>query len=147
MIFYLLAFIFALVDQIAKNYFARSLYLNQSIPLIKNILHLTLVKNTGAAFGILPNQRPFLIVVGLIVFGTIIYFIQKTPKKDHLMQLALSFILGGSLSNLYDRIFKGYVIDFIDFRVWPVFNFSDMMIDLGIGLIILHYLIKPKIKD
>jgi signal peptidase II len=144
MLFYLLALSLAALDQIIKNYFSGLLSAGQSLPLIKNIFHLTLVKNSGAAFGILPNQRPFLIVIGLLVLGLILYFIKKTPKSDYLMLSSLSLILGGSLSNLYDRIVRGYVIDFIDFRVWPVFNFSDVMIDAGIGLIVLHYLINRK---
>lgn len=144
MIFYLSAFLVFLFDQFFKALIDKYLLACQSIPLINNILHLTYVRNRGAAFGIFYGQRWFLLLIGLLVVVFIYYFHLKV-KKDELMQTALGFILGGSLGNLIDRSVRGYVIDYIDIRIWPVFNFADIMIDIGV-LLIIYDLIRQRGK-
>jgi signal peptidase II len=108
-----------------------------SVPVIKNVLHLTLVKNTGAVFGMMHGQNVILIWVSLIVIGFILFYLEDlTESKAGLVMTAL--VIGGAVGNLVDRIRVGYVIDFIDFRVWPVFNVADSAIMIGvIGLVLL----------
>jgi signal peptidase II len=115
-----------------------------SSPLIKGILNLTYVRNTGVAFGLFPGKRLLLILISIAVCAIVIYFYTKTQNKDFLLRVAFAIILGGSLSNLFDRIFYGYVIDYVDFRVFPVFNLSDVAINLGVFLIILDLFLKRK---
>ncbi len=63
---------------------------------------------------------------------------QKEKQKGLLPKLSFGLILGGALSNLFDRIFYGYVVDYIDIRIWPVFNLSDMCISIGVGLMLFY---------
>lgn len=132
-IFYPSLFILLLAaDQLAK-FFARKL--TASIPVIKNFLSLSFVKNTGIGFGLLQNANAYIIWVSIIALGFIIYYHDKIPKNTF-PRLMVLFISVGIVGNLIDRIFFGFVIDFIDFSFWPVFNIADTLITVGIiGLI------------
>lgn len=100
------------------------------------------VKNHGAGFGILQNMTVFLIIVSIAVFVLIIIYYKKIPKKAS-YQTFTGLILGGLLGNLFDRIFLGYVIDFIDVGFWPSFNIADAALSAGvIGIII--WMLKEK---
>ncbi len=118
-----------LLDQFTK-FLAARLNLGESVPLIQNILHLTLVHNRGAGFGILQGQRIFFIAFSLVVLGALIIRWKKIPE-DIKAAIPLGLIIGGILGNLIDRIYLGYVIDFIDLRVWPVFNIADSAISIA----------------
>ncbi len=119
-------------DQLTKLLATQNLLLNQSVPLIKGIFHLTLIRNRGAAFGILKNQTPLFISVSILAV-ILIYFALRNNKhkKYSFYNISLAFILAGALGNLIDRLRLGYVIDFLDFRVWPVFNVADSAITIG----------------
>lgn len=135
MIFIIPLFI-VFLDQISKLFITKSLSYNQSVPVINGIFHLTLVHNRGAAFGILRNQLPLFVFSSL--FAIILIYISlknDAHKKLSLYSLSLSLILAGALGNLIDRLHFGYVIDFLDFRVWPVFNLADSAITVGAVLL------------
>ncbi len=118
------------LDQLTKFIVIRSLTLSQSLPVIKGIFHISLVRNRGAAFGILKNQAPIFIVAA--VFAIILICLElKKNKHKKLYAISISLILAGAIGNLIDRLFFGYVIDFLDFRVWPVFNVADSAITIG----------------
>jgi signal peptidase II len=144
MLFYLLAFLVFGVDQLIKYFVHKEMFLGQSMPLLDGIIKLTYVRNTGAAFSLFSGFSHFLIIVGIVIISLVIYFHYKIPAKWAALQIALAFILGGSLGNLLDRIFRSYVIDYIDVKIWPVFNFSDIMINLGVLLIIFELFLKGK---
>jgi signal peptidase II len=127
MVFVLIAAILFL-DQITKIVVLQHLSLNQSFVLIPKVLYLTLVHNRGAAFGILKNQVPFFIFTSSIA---IILIIVSLKRNKRIYNISLSLILAGALGNLTDRLFLGYVVDFIDFRIWPVFNLADSAITIG----------------
>ncbi len=120
------------LDQLTKFLVIKNLSLNETLPIIKGVMHLTLLHNRGAAFGILKNQAPVFIFTSILAI-ILIYFNLKIArhKKLSLYNIALSFILAGALGNLIDRLFLGYVIDFLDFRIWPVFNVADSAITIG----------------
>jgi len=122
------------LDQLSKLLVVSNLQLNTPVILIKNFLYLTLVHNRGAAFGILKNQL-FLFVV--ISFFAILFIFLHLKSKKHplLFQICLSLILSGAVGNLIDRLRFGYVIDFLDFRVWPVFNLADSALTIGAVLL------------
>ena len=125
--FFLITFLIIVLDQITKF-----LLTNVSF----GIFNYT--TNTGAAFSLFQEYTNFLIIVSILVIVLILYYYKKYPKY----WLGLSFVLGGTLGNLIDRIFLGYVRDFIDFKVWPVFNIADSF--NVIGVLILVYLINKK---
>jgi signal peptidase II len=124
------------LDQLTKFLITKNLFPNQSIPIIKGVFHITLVHNRGAAFGILKNQIPLFVITSLFAI-ILIYFNLKKNKQSKSYSIALSLILAGALGNLIDRLFFGYVIDFLDFRIWPVFNMADSAIT--VGAILLSY--------
>jgi len=127
-------------DRITKNYFLGLLSLGESLPIIRNVLHMTLVQNTGIAFGLFKDQGLLFIVIVttslviLLIFN-VYYYRQNDNVLSRTYIVAFSLILGGAIGNLIDRIFYGYVIDFIDFQVWPVFNISDSAITVGAVII------------
>jgi len=135
--FLLLITVFVLiVDQLSKFLVRKYLEPNQSVPIISNIFHLTYKQNTGAGFGILQNQNLFLIMVSIIVLGFAIYYCLKS--KEFILKLLLSLLSGAVIGNLIDRIFLGHVTDFLDFRIWPVFNIADSVITVTIIILIIY---------
>jgi len=136
-------------DQITKSYVHRTLYEFQSVEIIKDFFHITYVRNTGAAFGLLagpahPLRTTLFVVISGVAIGVILLIYRKIEDDDTLHALAFSFLLGGAVGNLVDRVWMGQVIDFLDFHWydhhWPAFNFADSAICGGIGLILLNML-------
>lgn len=131
------AFIIVLIDQLTKFLVRVNFQLNESAALITNIFHLTYIHNFGAGFGILQQQKWILVFISLVVVGVILYYLDRIKEKEKLLQFLVGFILGGTIGNLIDRLFFGYVIDFLDFQIWPIFNIADSFVTIGvIGLII-----------
>ena len=134
----LLIVIIFILDQIIKSLIDNALTLKQSITILPNILYFTKAYNTGASFSILQGQQWFFIIFAIVVIITIIYYYKKIPINQRLF---IAFILAGSLGNLVDRIHYGYVIDFIDFKIWPVFNIADTAVCIGAAGLI-YYILK-----
>jgi signal peptidase II len=119
-----------ILDQITK-YLAKSLLqLNTPLVLLKNFFNLTLVHNRGAAFGLFENQLLMFVAISILAVA-IILFSLRDKKNTLIFRFSLSLILGGAIGNLIDRIRFGFVIDFLDFRVWPVFNLADSFITVA----------------
>lgn len=127
----ILIFILVLVDQITKVFFKN-----------KSFLIFNYTTNTGAAFSLFHNQNLFLIITSIIILIFLIYLYKKYPR----LQVYLSLVIAGTIGNLIDRIFLGYVRDFIDLRVWPVFNIADSLSVIGV-LLIAYSFIKKERKD
>ena len=144
MYFYLIALVILIIDQFFKYLVHASMYLGQSIPLIGNAIKLTYVRNTGAAFSLFIGFSPYLVAIGIVVVLAVIYFHYKIPAHKYYLQTGLAFVLGGSLGNLVDRIFRSYVVDYLDITIWPVFNFADIMINVGVILIAFKLFAKEK---
>ena len=126
-------FIIAILDQTAKLFAAGLLPSVRTIPIIEDIFHLTYVENTGAGFGAFSGYTWILTVLTLLVIlAVVIYVVVKRPKNYTLLT-ALTFMMGGAVGNVIDRIRLGYVIDFFDFRIidFPVFNVADCFITVG----------------
>ncbi len=141
----LIGCVILILDQLSKYFFLNLLSLNQSIPVIKNMFHLTLVYNTGCAFGLLKNQGWYFIIISLLViFFILFYWIKelKYAQGSKILKLSLVLILSGAIGNLIDRLRFGYVIDFLDFRIWPVFNLADSAITIGVILICIRLSLK-----
>ncbi len=140
MVFYFIVFSVLILDQVSKIFVVSRMEMFESIPVINNIFHITLLPNYGAAFGILPHQRGFFIGATLLVIVVIIFYIRQVPPQYKYLRLGLALQLGGAIGNLVDRIRLGYVIDFFDFRIWPVFNIADMAIVIGVCLLAIDLL-------
>lgn len=134
--FFAIAGLIFVLDQATKLWVSRLLEPGQSWPIINGILHLTYVRNPGAAFGILAYQTLFFVVLSALMVLVLIAGSRYIAPRHFFVRLALSFLLGGVLGNLGDRLRSGYVIDFIDFRIWPVFNVADVAIVAGILFIL-----------
>lgn len=132
-----------LLDQWSKWLVIKKMSIGQSIPVINHIFYLTYVKNPGAAFSMLPYKTTFFIIITVVVILGILFYIWWIPREKVLYKTGLAFILGGAVGNLIDRIRHGSVVDFFDFRVWPVFNIADIGICIGVG-ILLFELIKTE---
>ena len=118
------------LDQLSKFFALSNLQLNTPVILIKDFFYLTLVHNRGAAFGMFKNQLILFIAISLFAISFI--FIHLKGKKNPLIhKLSLGLILAGAFGNLIDRLRLGYVVDFLDFRVWPVFNLADSALTIG----------------
>lgn len=129
------------LDQLSKHFFKSQFSPGQSLPLIKNIFHLTLVYNTGIAFGLFKSQTALFIVLSTVAIFLIAFNIYNEVKRqqiDRVNWIGLSLILGGAMGNLIDRLSCGFVIDFLDFRIWPVFNIADSCITIGVILILIR---------
>ncbi len=137
----ILSIIFLIVDQITKILVVNSLVPGENIEIIKNIFSIIYTNNTGAAFSILLGKRIFLIVVAVLIIGVLLYYIKRNKIEKKIDIIALSFVIGGSIGNLIDRIVRGYVIDFISIKLgnynFPIFNVADILIVIGVFLLLL----------
>jgi signal peptidase II len=132
-------------DQASKAAIRSSMLIGQSREVIKRVFHLTYVMNSGGAFGLFPRSTWLFTAAALVLlFGA--YAMLRASSKNEVLHsifskrlgiLGLGILLGGALGNLIDRIRLGAVVDFLDFRVWPVFNLAD--IGIVLGLIALGY--------
>ena len=134
------------LDLVSK-YLAQTYLANAAaVSIIPNFFELTYVINTGAAWSILEGQRTFFIVLSSAVSIGLIYYLIK--EKEPLMSLAVSLMLAGTVGNLYDRIFFGFVRDMLSFNFFgyqfPVFNIADSALVIGVILIIVDMVIKER---
>ena len=133
-------------DQATKALVRRALELHESIPVIPDLLALTRVHNTGAAFGMFnamefPGKTIVLTIVATIALAGVAWYAASIPPTDRLARFGVAGILGGAIGNLIDRATAGYVLDFVDaswqgWHFWA-FNVADAAISIGVVLMIL----------
>jgi len=138
-----------LFDQASKLYIQYSMHIGESIPVIEGIFHITYIENPHTAFGLFKYQTIFFVIAAAISVILIILIYKKIIfKKDPFMYIPLTLVLGGAVGNLIDRVrVDGRVIDFIDFRIWPVFNFADSAIVCGMLVLLIHVLFHAPEKE
>lgn len=114
--------------------------LGETVPLIRDVLHLTYVENSGAAFGILKEHRWVFLIASVAAIVLILWMLKKNKITNKLFLVSLSMILGGGIGNMIDRMAIGYVVDFIDFRLidFAVFNVADSAISIGAVLLVVY---------
>jgi signal peptidase II len=134
-----LAFSVLLADQMLKQLVESSMSLGESIPLIPGVLHLTYVTNDGGAFGILAGRGDVLLIASGLALAFVLWMLLEGPPT-RAMAAACGLILGGAVGNLLDRLIAGEVTDYVDLRVWPVFNAADTAIVLGAATLLLFAL-------
>ena len=145
---FFLFLILVILDQVTKALVINFFNLYDSVVLLP-IVNLTFVVNYGFAFGLLNNPSLNQILVSLVILAIIIYFLYLLIKtQDKIFQLTLTLILAGALGNFIDRIFRGFVIDFIDIYIgkyhWPAFNIADSCITVGFVVLMINILFLNK---
>lgn len=141
--FYILIILASLaIDRVSKLFILGKMQLGESLTVINNFFHITYWENKGAAWGIFQNGRWYLITLTSIITLVLIFLLIKSKNK--VFSIALSLIIGGALGNLYDRVIRGSVTDFLDFKIFgydfPIFNVADMSVVIG-TFILTYYLL------
>jgi len=119
-----------IVDRLTKLWAMERLAPRPGWPLLP-FFHLTYVENTGAAFGIGRSRNGFFVLLTLALLGLLCYLRRRWPREDRWLEGGFLLVAGGALGNLYDRLAYGFVVDFLDLRVWPVFNVADSCVTVG----------------
>ena len=130
-------------DQASKALVLRYLPLGRSwnpIPFLRRWVSITHVVNSGAAFGLFPDHGTLFVVIAVVVVAAIVTYYRYLPTDRWLVRTSLGLQLGGALGNLLDRLHYGHVVDFIDFKVWPVFNLADSAIVVGVAILAFYLL-------
>ena len=138
---WLIMFFIVALDQTSKWLVVTHLKELETIQIVEGYFHLHYLENRGAAFGIFQDQRWFFVVITVLIVGGILGFLIKNPQAEKVLVTALSLITGGAVGNFIDRLLLGYVIDFLDFQIWPVFNVADSAIVMG-QLLLIFYLFR-----
>ena len=127
---------------------------NEGITAIPYLFNIIVVHNEGAAWGILSGNQIGLIILSVLLFAFLVWYFVKEKKKSWLLVVSMAFIYGGCIGNLFDRIVFGYVRDFIQFAFWqsfPIFNFADVFLTVGVILFAIYLIIflvkKEKSED
>lgn len=142
-------------DQATKVAVSAQMVPGQSVSVVAGLLHLTLVHNTGMAFGFLstqaiPYKTAFVTILSLAALSAVGIYALKTSAQQTITRWGLAFVLGGAAGNIIDRVRLGYVVDFIDVFYrgshWPAFNLADTAICMGVGLLLLDTLMQSEPK-
>ena len=140
--FWVIVLLCVAVDQWSKLQIARTMELGANRPLIPGVLDFTYTHNTGAAFSILTGRQTFLIAVtAAVMIAMTVYVIRKGRSIFLPEKIALALIVGGGCGNLICRCVRGYVIDFINIHILPIFNAADICVCCGCALLVLSVLI------
>ncbi len=137
--YYFIAIVAFVVDQISKWSVSAYMDIGQKVPLIPGVIQLTSIRNRGAAFGILQNQRLLFLLVTIIVLIGIIFYLRKIYRGQKFLAYALALIFGGALGNFVDRALHGEVVDMLEltFIHYPVFNMADVFITSGVVMVLI----------
>ena len=132
--------VFIFIDQLIKNLVNLYMNVDESFVLLKNVLNITYVHNYGAAFSMLTGARWILVLITIVALNVIYIFFIKNKKLNKYQTIVYSMLLGGIVGNLIDRFFYGYVIDYIDIRLFnfAIFNIADSLIVISVILLIVE---------
>ena len=126
------------LDQLTKAWVLNSLAEGgwwSPLPGVWRVFRITHITNSGAAFGIFPNQSNFFVFIAVVVALVIVLYYRYLPTGSWLIRLSLGLQLGGAIGNLLDRLRYGHVVDFVDIGFWPIFNVADLAIVIGVGIL------------
>jgi signal peptidase II len=132
-----------LADQVTKHLVVTRLSLDQSVHVV-GPLSIHHVENSGIAFGFFSSATAAVTVVTAIAVGWMLLYFARSGARHPVLPAALGLLIGGSVSNLADRVRLGYVTDFIDFRYWPAFNLADSFIVIGVGILLVALLVADR---
>ena len=142
------SFLIVLSDQVSKFLILTTLGFERSKNIIPNLLNFTLVKNKGAAFSLFSNSTTILTIISIIASLILITIILKSPPRSFWNSIGITYLLGGTLGNGIDRLFKGYVLDFFEVVPinFPIFNLADISINIAIICFVID-IVKTKNKS
>ena len=148
----LLAIVIIAFDQLVKLWVVNNIGMTDSIRVIPGMIDFVYIKNTGAAFSFLANKTYGIIIlslVSLVFCAAVVWYVIKKKPDNKLFMLSLVLMFAGAFANGIDRIFRGFVIDFIEtaFIAFPVFNIADIAITIGAALLIVYILFFDKKTD
>ncbi len=131
-----------ILDQVTKWLAVTNLKGEESVSIIGEILHFTYVENKGAAFGMMENSRWVFMVISVIAIGALLFYLIRFKPKSPLALISLSMIAGGGIGNMIDRVWLGYVVDFIYIKIidFAVFNVADSFVCVGTALLMVYIL-------
>ena len=137
------------LDQLSKSIVHTSMNLYDSFAVIPYLLNFTYIRNEGIAFGInFPGGKIFFIIFPILITFYLISLLKNKEFEDYPSQVALYLIIGGAIGNILDRIFRGYVVDFIDVHIngnhWYVFNIADSAVTIGLFFLLYSSIIIKK---
>lgn len=134
------------VDHLFKYWALMNLMGQGGRELIPALLNLQFVKNTGAAFGILSGHPVLLAVISIAILTVLLIYTLKCERRHPVFMIASALIISGALGNLIDRVFRGYVVDFLEFAFveFPVFNVADCFVVVGAVLLAIQVLFLEK---
>lgn len=124
-------------DQWIKALVTRAMPPGSSVPVIDGLLSLTHVQNRGVAFGLMPGIPPIVTMLAALTLVLLLAYNKGRQLRSRMSAVGLALMAGGAVGNLLDRIRYGFVVDYIDVHVWPVFNLADAAIVAGAGLVVL----------
>ena len=138
----IITIVILIIDICSKIIVTKYLGLGKSVKIINDILYLTHVRNTGAAWSMFDGNKYFVLIVSaVIIIGFIMYLLKNRPNNN-IEKTVYGFILGGALGNFINRCVKGYVTDFIDVKIlkydYPIFNLADMFIVIGVIIFVIY---------
>ena len=131
--FYLIAIIWLVLDQASKYYVMNHFFLGESLPAIHNV-------NRGAAFGMLTNQRWFFLAVAFVLIIVYGFYRKRVNNGPLSLRVGTALLIAGAIGNGIDRYVLHGVVDFFDFRIWPIFNIADIGICVGVVCVIYYLL-------
>ena len=141
----IIGILLVVIDQVTKFYAVSEIKPKGMVTVIDNFYYFTYVENRGAAFGMLQNKQWFFIIITLFIFAAFGYILFRYKIEGKLFLAAVVLIFGGGVGNLVDRIFRGYVVDFLQFSFFaPVCNLADYFITVGAVLLIISVLFCKK---
>lgn len=149
-IYYGLAVLVILLDQISKWFVVKNMQLGEEITIIEPYLSFLSHRNRGAAWGMLEGQMWLFYIVTAVVVVGIIYYFHKEAKGHRLFSISLMLLLGGAIGNFIDRLVSGEVVDFISVLIpiidydFPIFNIADASLSVGVVTLIIHIIMDEK---
>jgi len=149
--FYFISIVVILFDQATKVLTKHNMTLHDSKDVLGDFLRLTYIQNPGMAFGIQIGNKTLFTIFSIVASIVIFIYLLKTRGDQKYVKLALSFILGGAIGNLIDRVLYGSVVDFVDIGIgdlrWPVFNVADAAVTIGMIILIVVILFEKKAPE
>ena len=144
---YIIFIAWLVLDQISKYWMQAHFFFCLSIPVISNVFHFTYIINRGAAFGIFADQRWLFLAIVAVLMAVYIYFYKYIKIGPMYLKIGAALLLSGAIGNGIDRFRLHGVVDFLDFRIWPIFNIADIGICVGVVCIAYYVLIHFDDKD
>ena len=138
----ILTLLFIILDIASKLVVSRYMSLNETLVVIKKFFNITYVHNTGVAWSMFSHNSFLVVIISLIVIMGILLYIKNNNHDSVTEKFAYSLVLGGALGNFINRIVFGYVIDFIDVKIfnydYPIFNLADIFIVVGVFMLVIY---------